>query len=163
MPRSVGGLTGATRRRSRFRILLPLAVALATAGCGGGATASGPRSTPTDFEGTTAELDRVHVAVDDVVSGDAGCPDTTLAPTAISFRARGLDQTNPVTVYLYRFRDDATYDRLRPQVDACARSYVTDASAYVAIDARPLVATSAGPWAPEFTAAMRSALTRAAG
>jgi hypothetical protein len=142
-----------------------LSVVLAGLVLSGCASGGGPSPEPSslDFEGTVAELDRVHIAVADVVSGDAGCSDSTLAPTAISFTAQGLDQPTPVHVYLYRFRDGATYDRLRQEVDQCARSYVTDPSAYVAIDARPLVVTSAGPWGPQFTNAFRSALSRAAG
>lgn len=134
-------------------------LALVAAGCAGGGTAE---PSPADFEGTVADLDRVHVAVGNVISGEAGCDDRTLAPTAISFDASGLDQPTPVRVHLYRFRDGATYDRLRPEVDQCARTFVTNPEDYVALDARPLVATSAGPWGAEFTAAVRSALERAA-
>ncbi len=142
---------------------LALGVAFSLAGCSGAAGPSGPAVTPADFEGVVAELDRQHVAVSDVVSGDAGCPDPSLAPTAISLTASGLDQPTPVRVHLYLFRDRAAYDRLRPAIDTCARSYVTDPDAYVALDAPPLVATSAGPWAPGLTTAVRTALTRAAG
>ncbi len=150
-----------TRRGRRHLLLVAVVVLLApvAAGCEGG---SGAEPSTADFAGTVAELDRVHVAVSDVVSGEAGCDDQTLARTAISFDASGLDQPTPVRIHLYRFRDDAAYDRLRPEVDACARSFVTDPDAYVALDARPFVATSAGPWGPEFTDAVRSALERAA-
>ncbi|HEY3523491.1 MAG TPA: hypothetical protein VGK63_07280 [Candidatus Limnocylindrales bacterium] len=134
-------------------------LALAAAGCSGGGSAE---PSTADFEGTVADLDRVHVAVSDVISGEAGCANSTLAPTAISFDASGLDQPNPVRIHLYRFRDGSTYDRLRPDVDQCARSFVTNPDDYVALDARPLVATSIGPWGPQFTAAVRSALERAA-
>jgi hypothetical protein len=157
----------------------PLAVALATAaaaavlaaGCGSGggsgtagsASDGGPRATPADFEGTVAELDRQHVAVSDVVSGDTGCSDPELVGPAIGLSASGVDQPTPVRIHLYLFRDGPTYDRLRQAVDRCAATFVGDASAYVAIDARPFVATSQGPWAPAFTAAVRAALTRASG
>ena len=59
--------------------------------------------------------------VDNVVSGDAGCTDPVLAPTAIAFDASGLDQPTPVRIYLYVFRNRATFERLRSTVDACAR------------------------------------------
>lgn len=140
-------------------VLLAGLVAGIPAGCG---SSSGvPEASTADFEGTVAALELVHVTVADVVAGDPGCDDRTLASTAISFSARGLDQPQPVRVYLYRFRDDPTYDRLRPTIDQCARAYVTDPDAYAAIDAPPLVMTSPGPWAPDFAAAMRTALTRA--
>jgi hypothetical protein len=140
--------------------LLALA-ALVMSGCS--ASASAPAATPADFEGVVAELDRGHVAVDHVVSGDAGCDDRSLAPAAIAFDARGLDQPTPVRIHLFLFRDGATYDRLRPAVDRCAAAFVADPQSYVALDARPFVAVSPGPWAPQFTAAVRSAVTRAAG
>lgn len=136
-----------------------LVLAVAVAGCS--ASGASPAPSSADFEGLVAELDRVHVEVDHVVSGDAGCDDPTLAPTAIAFDARGLDQPTPVRVHLYRFADAAAYDRLRQAVDRCASHFVSDPNAYVAIDASPYVATSAGPWAPGFTDAVRAALTRA--
>jgi hypothetical protein len=146
---------------------IPFVVALALAlgfGLGGCATSGGsPSPSSADFEGVVGELDRVHIGVDHVVSGDAGCDDPSLVPTAIAFDASGLDQPTPVRVHLYRFADAATYDRLRPAVDRCAARFVTDPNAYVAIDASPYVATSAGPWAPGFTGAFRSALIRASG
>jgi hypothetical protein len=146
--------------RGRLAVALALLLTPAVVACSSaGAT---PVPSAADFEGTVAELDRAHVAVSDVVSGEAGCDDPTLAPTAISFSASGLDQPTPVRVHLYRFRDGAAYDRLRSEVDQCARSFVTNPDDFVVLDARPLVATAAGPWAPDFTAAVRSALERAA-
>jgi hypothetical protein len=159
---SLAAVSRFPRRAARGLVAVALVALLAPAiaACSYGSGAAEP--SPADFAGTVAELDRVHVAVSDVVSGEAGCNDATLAPTAISFSASGLDQPTPVRVHLYRFADGAAYDRLRSEVDQCARSFVTNPNDYVALDARPLVATSGGPWAPEFTAAVRSALERAA-
>jgi hypothetical protein len=142
-------------------VSVALGLAVATGGC---ASASAtPGRTPADFEGVTAELDRAHIAVSHVVSGDPGCDDPSLAPTAIGFDAQGLDQPEAVRVHLFLFRDGPTYDRLRPTVDRCAAAVVSDPNAYVALDARPFVATAAGPWGADFRAAFRAALTRAAG
>jgi hypothetical protein len=64
---------------------------------------------------------------------------------------------------VYIFRNDASYERLRPAVDACAATWVTDPAAYEAIDASPFVVTGEGPWASGFRAAVREALAAAAG
>jgi hypothetical protein len=48
-------------------------------------------------------------------------------------------------------------------VDACAASFITDPSTYETVESTPYVAVGQGPWAPGFTAALRSALDKAAG
>jgi hypothetical protein len=115
-----------------------------------------------DFGGITADLIAAGIQVSDVVSGDAGCADPALVPTAISFTAAGLDQPTPVTAHLYIFGSQASYDRLRQSVDACAASYVHDRQGLVSIDAAPFVLVGEGPWGTGFTAAVRGALTKAA-
>jgi hypothetical protein len=131
------------------------------AGCANIPSKAAP--TPADFEGLVAELDRQHIAVSDVVSGDTGCNDPELVGPAIGLDASDADQSTPVRIHLFLFRDGAAYDRQRQAVDRCSRSFVTNPADYVAIDARPFVAVSAGPWAPGFTDAVRRAITRAAG
>ena len=81
----------------------------------------------------------------------------------IAFTASGLDQASPVRAYLYIFRNRDAYDRNLDDVDACARSYVTDPATYEKIEISPYVATGQGPWAPDFKAALTDALTVAAG
>ena len=141
---------------------LAVAAALALAGCGLVSTTP-PAPTPADFFGITANLARQNITVERVISGDAGCDDQTLAHTAIGFDAKGLDQATPVRVYVYIFRNRDAFDRLRQTVDACARSYVTDPEAYASLEASPYVVASAGPWAPQFQAAVRAAISEAAG
>ena len=51
-----------------------------------------PAPTPADFPDTAIELAQRGIVIDNVVSGDAGCDDRVLAPTAIAFDASGLDQ-----------------------------------------------------------------------
>ena len=51
-----------------------------------------PSPTPADFGGIAAALVQAGVKVVHPVSGDAGCDDRVLEPTAISFDASGLDQ-----------------------------------------------------------------------
>ena len=154
-------MTGSIIRRGPTRLLLAAVVLLTVAGCAAlrGQT---PAPTPADFAGIVANLSRRGITVQHVVSGDAGCPDQTLARTAISFEAAGADQSSPVAIHLYSFADKDAFDRLRSSIDACARSYVTDAESFESIDAVPFVVAGQGPWATGFDAALRSALEEAA-
>jgi hypothetical protein len=136
-------------------------VLLVAAGCSA-FTPQTPKPTPTDFAGVVSELALVGIGVDNVVSGDAGCDDQRLARTAIAFDASGLDQSQPTRVHMYAFKNGKVFDELRPAVDLCARSYVTDPAAYGSVDASPYVMAGPGPWAPGFEDALRKALERAA-
>ena len=139
-----------------------LAVALLAAGCG--LVETGPPSpTPADFPGLAAELGRRGITVSHPVSGDAGCDDHVLGPTAISFDAAGLDQATAVHVYLYIFRNRATFERLRGTIDTCARAFVTDPAAYESIDQSPFVIAGQGPWGQQFEDSLRQGLETAAG
>jgi hypothetical protein len=143
----------------------PLALCLAAlvvAGCGLVETTP-PGPTPADFQGTAAELAKRGIVIDHVVSGDAGCTDTTLAPTAIAFDASGLDQKSTVKVYMYVFANRATFERLSASVDTCARSYVTDPATYESIQQSPYVLAGQGPWGHAFDATLRAGLVVAAG
>ncbi|HET9522079.1 MAG TPA: hypothetical protein VFO73_13610 [Candidatus Limnocylindrales bacterium] len=159
--------TTMTARRARVRgagrvPALAAAMLILLAACGVVSTTP-PAPTPADFFGISANLVRRDITVERVTSGDAGCDDQTLAHTAIGFDAKGLDQSTPIRVHVYIFRNRDAFDRLRQTVDACARSYVTDPDAFASLEASPYVVASAGPWAPQFTEAMREAFTEAAG
>jgi hypothetical protein len=143
----------------------PVAIAvaiLAVTACGTISTMP-PAPTPADFQGIAGELTKRSIAIDHLVSGDAGCPDTTLIPTAIGLTADGIDQVEPVRIYLYIFRDRPAFERLRARVDECARSFVTDAATFETVEQSPFVLAGQGPWAPGFEAAIRDALEVAAG
>jgi hypothetical protein len=122
-----------------------------------------PSPTPADFPDTAIQLTQRGVAIDHVVSGDAGCDDRVLAPTAIAFDASGLDQTSKVRVYLYVFRNRESFERLRATIDDCARTFVTDPETYESLEESPFVLAGQGPWAPTFKAALRAGLEVAAG
>ena len=122
-----------------------------------------PDPTPADFPGIAIEFQKRGLHVDDPVAGDAGCADPVLAPTAISFDVSGEDQTKPVKMYLYVFRNKATYERLRSTIDACAGSYVTDPETFESVEQSPFVLAGQGPWAPEFKTTIRTAIETAAG
>ena len=132
------------------------------AGCGTISTTA-PAPTPADFQGIAAELTKAGVVIDDLVSGDAGCDDSTLIPTAIGVTASGLDQPEPVRIYLYIFRNRASFERLRATVDECAGSFVTDPETFESVEQSPFVVAGQGPWAPGFEAAIRAAMEVAAG
>jgi hypothetical protein len=135
---------------------------LVIAGCGTVETTPAA-PTPADFGGIISEFARRGVVATHVVSGDAGCTDTTLIPTAISFDAKGIDQATPVRIHLYIFNNRAAFERLRPTIDTCARSFVTDPETYQSIDQSPFVLAGQGPWGSGFEQALRDGLGVAAG
>ena len=118
-------------------------VAVALAACQA-LSATPPAPTPADFPGIATSLAAHGISVGDFVSGEAGCDDRDLAPTAIRFRASGLDQVEPTTLYVYIFRNRESYEKLRSRVDACARSYVTDPAAYGSVESSPFVVAGPG-------------------
>jgi hypothetical protein len=122
-----------------------------------------PVPTPADFTGIAGAIAQRGIRVSHVVSGDAGCPDADLGKTAIAFDAVGLDQATPVRLYVYIFRNRATYERLRSTIDACARSYVTNADEYESVETSPFVISGQGPWGASFKSNLRAAIDQAAG
>jgi hypothetical protein len=136
--------------------------AVIVAACGTISTTP-PPPTPADFPGITAQLARHGIAVNHFVSGDAGCADPVLMPTAIAFDARGIDQADFVRIYIYIFRNREAFERLRASVDACAASFVTDPDTFETAEESPFVLAGQGPWAPEFERALRDGLAAAAG
>jgi hypothetical protein len=136
--------------------------ALLLAGCSTILEAS-PEPTPMDFPGIAGELANRGLVLDAITSGDDGCHDPTLTATAIGFDASGLGMETPIRLRIYIFRTGETYDRRRPDVDGCAAAWATDPGTFELIDARPFVLAGQGPWPPAFKAAIREALTVAAG
>ncbi|MDP9482937.1 MAG: hypothetical protein M3P84_06915 [Chloroflexota bacterium] len=149
------------RRRAVPAVLAALVACVILVGCGRATDLPSP--TPADFTGMRDILSRAGITVANVISGDAGCPDASLAKTAIAFDASGLDQVQPVRVRVYIFRNRDAWQRLSGSVAACARSYVSDPATYESLAPSPYVVSSQGPWGPGFAAALRSAFTAAAG
>jgi hypothetical protein len=146
-----------------IRAIAAAAFVVATVGGCGTVATSPPTPTPADFQGIAAEVVRRSITIENIVSGDAGCDDRALIPTAIGIDASGLDQTEPVRIHLYIFRNRASFEKLRASIDACARSFVTDAQTYETVEQSPYVLAGQGPWSPRFEAAIREALLVAAG
>ena len=149
-------------RRALGAWLTALAVAASVAACGGLRITPEP-ATPTDFPGLTGRFNAAHVQVRDWVSGDAGCTNADLIPASISFMASGLDQPDPVKLYLYIFRNRAAFERHLDEVGPCAESFVTDPQTFEQVAESPYVVAGQGPWGLEFEAAVRAVLAEAAG
>jgi hypothetical protein len=143
-------------------IVRPAALALVVAGCGTLSTTP-PAPTPADFQGVATEVTKRGITIDRIVSGDAGCDDPVLIPTAIGFDASGHDQTEATRIRIYIFRNRASFERLRTSVDMCARAFVTDPGTFESVEQSPYVVAAQGPWGPEFEGALREAIEVAAG
>lgn len=148
--------------RARGAMAVALTLALLLAGCAD-LLESPPAPGPEPFPGIAGQLGRFGVDVDDWASGDAGCDDPTLAPTAIRFDATGLDQTSPVHLRIYIFRDREAWERRLADVDACAVSWAEDPATFVIIQESPYVVAGQGPFPPKFDAALRKGLAESAG
>ncbi len=106
-PRRTGSATGDT-----FPAMSPIRLAVAAllmsalvAGCGVVSTTPPvPQPRPTSPTSPTA-CRASAIRIDHVVSGDAGCSDQELIPTAIGFDASGLDQASVVRLHLFIFRN----------------------------------------------------------
>ena len=147
-------------RHSPLVLLLVLAC-LALGACEADNNPANP--TPASLSAVLEVFGSSGLTLSNVVSGDPGCPNQDLANNALSFDAKGLDQVTPTRVYLYGFKNRATFQRLATAVDACARSYATDPATYGAMQVSPFVLTGPGPWAPQFAERLRIAITKAAG
>jgi hypothetical protein len=151
-----------SRRGPTLGALKLLLAALVLGGCGAILQAS-PAPTPMDFPGLAGELALRGLVLDKIASGDAGCDDASLTPTAIGFDASGLGVTTPIRLRIYIFRTGDTYDRRRPDVEPCVARWASDPATVEFVDARPFVLAGQGPWPAAFKAAIREALTSAAG
>jgi hypothetical protein len=156
------------RRTERQRGLgLALAFALAffalcLAGCSAILESPGPPD-PEAFPGIVGQMGRFGIDVQTWTSGDSGCDDSTLNPTAIRFTADGLDQATPVTLRIYIFGNRAAWDRRLADVDTCAGKWATDPATFEIVQTSPYVVAGQGPWPAGFTDALHMALTAAAG
>ena len=116
-----------------------------------------------DFPSMSGEFSTRGITIDHWISGDAGCQDGSLVPTAIGFDAAGLGLTTPTRLRIYIFANGDTYARRRPDVDTCVAAWASDPATVEFVDASPFVLAGQGPWPDAFKAAVRDALTAAAG
>lgn len=139
-----------------------LAAALFVAGCDR-LTVSPPVPGPESFPEISSQLGRFGVGVESWTAGDDGCDDPTLAPTAIRFQARGLDQESPATLRIYIFRNRDAWERRQADVDTCVAAWADDPATFEIVSTSPYVLAGQGPWPPGFGGAIRTALKAAAG
>lgn len=122
-----------------------------------------PEATPLDFPGIADQLTLQGLMVAQPRSGDDGCNDPTLAPTAISFDLSGLGVTSPIRARVYMFASRDAYTRRRADVDTCTAAWTTDPANVEFVDASPFVLVVQGPVPAAFKAALVRALTASAG
>ena len=139
-----------------------LLLGLGLAGCSA-LTVSPPPPAPESFPGIVGRLGQYGIDVSSWTSGDSGCEDPSLNPTAIRFTADGLDQSAPLTLRIYIFADRAAWDRRLADVDTCAGAWATDPSTFQIVQTSPYVVAGQGPWPPEFAAALRKGIDASAG
>jgi hypothetical protein len=126
-------------------------------------TVSPPAPEPEAFPGIAGRLGQFGIDVISWASGDSGCGDATLNPTAIRFTAEGLDQSTPLTLRIYIFADHAAWDRRLADVDTCAGSWATEPSTFQIVQTSPYVVAGQGPWPAQFADALRKGIEAAAG
>ncbi len=148
--------------RRSLAVALVAIVTIVAGGCGE-VLETPPTHAPESFPEIVAQLGRFGVNAANWVSGDDGCADATLSPTAIRFEAAGLDQARPVTLRIYIFRNREVWERRRADAEACVASWVDDPGAVELVDPSPYVLAGQGPWGREFEAAVRRALQEASG
>jgi hypothetical protein len=148
----------------RVRWLAPALLVVATmlGGCAG-LLESPPVPDPEPFPGISSQLGRFGVNVSSWTSGDAGCDDPSLNPTAIRFVADGLDQPTPVQLRIYIFRNKEAWERRLADVDACAEAWADDPATFELIQESPYVLAGQGPWPPGFEDGIRKGIEAAAG
>src|SRR5262245_16990030 len=117
---------------------LALIAVVAVAGCSA-LTVSPPAPGPESFPELSGQLGRLGVDIDNWTSGDDGCDDPTLAPTAIRFEAEGLDQATPVTLRIYIFRDKDAWDKRQADVDTCVAAWATDPATFEIVSTSPYI------------------------
>ena len=123
-------------------------VALLVAACGFVETGP-PDPTPADFPGIAIEFQKRGLHVDDPVSGDAGCNDSVLAPTAISFDVSGEDQADAGQDVPVRLPEQGDV-RTSPLDDRRLRALVRDRPRRPTnrSSSRRSCCAGQGPWAP---------------
>jgi hypothetical protein len=131
-------------------------------GCAG-ILQSPPVPNPAPFPEIVGQLGRFGVTALNWTSGDPGCDDPSLSPTAIRFEAQGVDQVAPVQLRIYIFRSREAWKRRKADVETCASEWAVDPATFELLDVSPYMLAGQGPWPPGFKGALRQALTEAAG
>jgi hypothetical protein len=112
------------RRRSAGRLTAFLAALLLVTACQANDPAA---ATPRDAQGLLEELGRHGVTAVEQRGGDTGCADTSLEPNAVHWQLIVGGDPTPRDVYLFRFKDRATFTAGAAAVDACRAAFAARA------------------------------------
>ena len=153
---------GASWRRAGLGPAILVSAILVLGGCSA-LKGKPPEPTPLDFNGIAGQIGLQGVAVGRPISGDAGCTNPTLIPTAVGFDVSGLGVTTPIRARVYIFADRAAYERRRSDVDTCVGAWAADPANVEFLDASPYVLVVQGPIPEAFKAALMRGLVAAAG
>ncbi len=150
--------------RQHRTLLLTAVLSFILAACGSSLDAArgSAEPTPTDFRGLVKRFAAYEISVSNVVSGDPGCSDQDLVPMAIAFQLSGGGIITPVQARIYRFKNQASYDKLRARVDSCAAEWITNPAELLMVDASPYVLVTEGVPEGAPADAIRAALAQAA-
>jgi hypothetical protein len=151
------------RWTARSKLAATVSLALLLVACQANDPAA---ATPRDNAGVLEELARHGVTAVEQRSGDTGCGDASLVANAIHWRLRVGSDPTPRDVYLFRFKDRATFQQNAAVVEACRQAFEARSSrAGGVVDAvaiSPWRAFGDG-WSPELQDSLTAALTLAAG
>jgi hypothetical protein len=82
---------------------------------------------PSPTNGALAEvvnaLVRRNMTITNVVAGDAGCADPTLQGNAVRYDVSMAGEVDTHPIYVFRWKDQATFDTAKAAFDACVANY----------------------------------------
>lgn len=100
----------------------------------------------------------------EVVSGDPGCSDASLADNAVRIGVSMPADVPPTVVYVLNFRNQAAYEAAAAPVEACRLALVAEASGPISgshLEVPPYRAYGVG-WTDELTRIVEASLGSAA-
>ncbi|MDP8905550.1 MAG: hypothetical protein M3N29_09630 [Chloroflexota bacterium] len=139
-------------------VALGLVAAALLSACGGVAS---PTPSPADLGGVLNALASRGATINQVVGGDAGCPDSTLHSNAarIGLRVDGRDYE----IHLFRWRRAADFEAATAAFDECVAAYAAGTSSVsIEVVAVPPWRAFGSGWSRQVTETVREALQAAA-
>ena len=151
-------------------LLRALVVALLVTACG--SVAGPPGSTPPAPTPTAGDMSEVQAAlalrgatIHEAVSGDAGCPGSTLHSNAARLALSVIGDDQRYEVYLFRWRRPADFGAAAGTFNDCIDAYAAQTAGDVFIDALEVAPWRAyGPgWSEDLRTALENSLRAAGG
>jgi len=143
------------------RAVALVVVALLLAGCGAFVA---PAPTPAEMDDVIAQLVLRGATIHRLVSGDAGCPSSSLHDNAVHMEISLGSQSATHEIYLLRWRRPTDYDSAAQAFADCVAEYGSlDAAQTVSqVDSNPWRAYGPG-WTPQVQQTLLDALHAAGG